>query len=62
MLSATASPGPTVADSSDWCPFDHESQVPMGYLQEMNGKFKVEPTPKVKGALKAPFTFGCDSL
>ena len=24
--------------------FDHESQVPMGYLQEANGKFKVEPT------------------
>ena len=41
ILSATASPGPTVADSSDWCPFDHESQVPMGYLREEEGKYKV---------------------
>jgi glyoxylase-like metal-dependent hydrolase (beta-lactamase superfamily II) len=24
--------------------FDHESQVPMGYLREVNGKLKVEPT------------------
>jgi hypothetical protein len=27
-----------------WCPFDHESQVPMGYLREVSGKFKLEPT------------------
>jgi hypothetical protein len=24
--------------------FDHESQVPMSYLREVNGKSKVEPT------------------